>query len=92
MRKIRDRGFDRIGPIVSLIVVVDPESATRNTNFSQMALRTSSLSSASMPPRRQKSSSVSARGEREPSYSPKISRCIVPVCLMTPGRSMFVAM
>ena len=46
---------------------------------------TSSLISASMPPRRHAWWNASTRADRRPSYSPKRSRCNGPVCAITPG-------
>ena len=90
-RKARVCGCSRIGPIVLRIVVVVPDSPTRNTYFCQISRRMSSESSALMPPARQASRNACPRGEREPSNSPNSSRCIGPVWRMTPGRSMVVA-
>ena len=72
------------------IDVVAPDIATSTTNFSQSERRTSSLSSALMPPRLQAARNVSARAERRPSYSPNTRRCNWPVCTITPGRPIVV--
>ena len=90
-KKARVCRFARIGPIGMRIVVVVPDSATRNTNFCQISRRMVSESSALIPPARHASRNASPRGEREPSNSPNTSRCIGPVWRMTPGRSMVVA-
>ena len=70
--------------------VVAPDIATSTTYFSQIERRTSSLSSALMPPCLQAARNASARGERRRSYSPNTMRCSGPVCAITPGRLMAV--
>ncbi len=72
------------------IDVVAPDIATSTTYFSQIERRTSSLSSALMPPALQAARKSSARFERRPSYSPNTSRLSGPVWAITPGRPIAV--
>jgi hypothetical protein len=88
----RARAFARIGPIGWRIAQVAPLSPTRNTNFSHVARSMSSLSATPMAAARQAAANASSRAVAGAPSSPRTSRCIVPVCRITPGRSMTAAM